>query len=736
LNHPNILTIHEVGQTESAHFIATEFIEGETLRQRLTRAPIPLIEALDITIQIASALSAAHAAGIVHRDIKPENIMVRQDGYIKVLDFGIAKLTEKTNEGEDTDPEAATKILLNTSPGIIMGTVSYMSPEQSRGLTVDARTDIWSLGVVLYEMVENRVPFAGATMSHMIVSILDKEPAPLTQHPGAPGGELERVVIKALAKDREQRYQRVSEMLIDLRHLKQEMEFQAKLRGSGQSSTEMIGRSSGEMVLVNSKPAESSSPKLATPRSTRKRKIKAIDSLAVLPFINASADADAEYLSDGITESIINNLSQLSRLRVMARSTVFRYKGREFDPQEVGQELGVRAVLLGRVVQLGQRLSIRAELVDVADGAQLWGELYQCQMADIFDVQEEIAHEIFEKLRVRLTSEQRRRLGKRHTESPEAYQAYLKGRYYWNKRTEEGLKKSTQYFQQAVEIDPAYAPAYAGLADSYALPGIAEYGLLPPREAMPRARAAAQRALEIDDTLAEAQTTLAHVRAFYDWDWPSAEQEFKQAIRLDPNYPFAHHWYALYLAAMGRHAEAIAEEARAQEIDPLSLIISKNVGTILYYAGQLDQSIEQYRKALDLDPNFARTHIYLGLAYERQEQYEEAIAEYQEALRISGGGTVLSALLGHAQALSGNRAEAIKIIDRLKEQSERQYVPAFNVALIYAGLGQNDLAFEWLDRAFEERSSWLVSLNVEPMLDSLRSDPRFTGLLSRLGLAS
>ena len=463
---------------------------------------------------------------------------------------------------------------------------------------------------------------------------------------------------------------------------------------------------------------------------------EALSALAVLPFINAGADPEAEYLSDGITDSIINNLSQLPQLRVMARSTVFRYKGRESEPREVGQELRVRAVLVGRVVQLGERLSIRAELVDVADGSQLWGECYQSQMADIFDVQEQIAREIFEKLSVRLSSEQHRRLARRHTESTEAYREYLKGRYYWNKRTEEGLKKSRQHFQQAVEIDPAYAPAYAGLADSYALPAIAEYGLLPPKEAMPRAKAAASRALEINDGLAEAQTTLAHVRAFYDWDWPGAEQEFQQAIKLDPNYAFSHHWYALYLAAMGRHAEAIAEEERAQEIDPLSLIISKNVGTILYYAGHLDQSIEHYRKTLELEPNFARTHIYLGLAYERKGMFEEAIAEYQQALWISGGGSVLSALLGHAQALSGNRAEANKIIVKLKEQSERQYVPAFNIALIYAGLGENDLAFEWLDRAFDERSSWLVSLNVEPMLDSLRPDPRFAGLLRRLGLAS
>ncbi|MCA1849770.1 MAG: winged helix-turn-helix domain-containing protein, partial [Acidobacteria bacterium] len=311
---------------------------------------------------------------------------------------------------------------------------------------------------------------------------------------------------------------------------------------------------------------------------------EAIDSLAVLPLANACADPSWEYLSDGITESLINTLSQVPELRVVPRSTVFRYKGRDVDPQEAGRELGVRAALAGRVCQIGNMLIVQVDLIDVANQAQLWGEHYRREMSDIFDVQEEVAREIFGKLRVRLTSEQRRRLGKRQTESTEAYQAYLKGRYHWNKRTEDGLKKSTQYFQEAVEIDPAYAPAYAGLADSYALPAIAEYGLLPPREGMPRAKAAASRALEVDETLAEAQTTLAHVRAFYDWDWPGAELEFLRAIELNPDYAFSHHWYALYLTAMGRHAEAIAEEGRAQEIDPLSLIINKNVGTILYYA--------------------------------------------------------------------------------------------------------------------------------------------------------
>jgi TolB-like protein/Tfp pilus assembly protein PilF len=477
-------------------------------------------------------------------------------------------------------------------------------------------------------------------------------------------------------------------------------------------------------------------PTAARPATRRKQSSrKAIDSIAILPLANACADPNGEYLSDGITESLINSISQLPTLRVVPRSTVFRFKGREMDPQEVGRELGVRAVLAGRVCQIGEVLMVQADLIDIVNDAQLWGEHYKRKMTDIFDVQEEIAREITEKLRLKLTSEQKKRLNKRYTVNPEAYQAYLKGRYYWNKRTEDGLKRGTHYFQQAVEIDPAYALAYAGLADSYALPGIAEYGLLPPKEAMPKAKAAAVKALEIDKTLAEAQTTLAHVRAFYDWDWAGAEQEFKRAIELNPGYAFSHHWYALYLAAMGRHREALAEEIRAQEIDPLSLIINKNVGTILYYAGRLDQSIEQYQKALELDPNFVRTHFYLGLAYLQKGMYEEAIAEYQKALSISGGVTVLMALLGHAYALSGRAGEAIKIISELKEQSDARYVPAFNIAMIYVGLGEKDQAFGWLDKAYDERSSWLVSLKVEPMFDSIRSDPRFGNLVRQVGLA-
>jgi TolB-like protein/Tfp pilus assembly protein PilF len=460
-----------------------------------------------------------------------------------------------------------------------------------------------------------------------------------------------------------------------------------------------------------------------------------IDSLAILPFINLSPNPEMEYLSDGIAESVINKLSQLSKLRIMAWSTTFRYKGREVDPQEIGRKLNVRVVLLGRVIQVGDCLSIKTELVNTADGTQLWGEQYTRKLSDIFDLEGEISQEISKQLRLKLTGEEQKRLTKHYTENEEAYQLYLKGRYYWNKQIEVGLKKSAECFGQAIKLDPSYALAYAGLADTFAVRGIAEYGLIDPRQAMPKAKAAAIRALQLDETLAEAQTTLAHVKAFYDWDWAGAEREFKRAIELNPTYAFSHHWYALFLAAMGRHAEAIAEERRAQELDPLSLIINKNVGTILYYAGEYDRSIEQYRKGIEWDPDFVRTHLYLGLAYEQKGMYGGAIVEYQKAVTLSNGNTVIKALLGHACAMSGKRAAAIGILNELVQLQMQRYVPAFNLAIIYLGLGNKDQAFEWLERAYKERSSWLVSLKVEPMFDSLRADPRFQDLLRRVGLA-
>jgi len=765
LNHPNILTIFEIGQADDVHFIATEFIEGETVRQHMASTRMELRDVLDVAIQVASALAAAHQAGIVHRDIKPENIMLRRDGYVKVLDFGLAKLAERPVPVADADALTIAKV--NTDPGTVLGTANYMSPEQARGLAVDARTDIFSLGVVLYEVIAGRVPFAGATTTDVIIAIVEKEPGPLIRYAPDVPAELERIVTKALAKDREERFQTAKDLLIDLRRLKQRLEFEAELERSIHpevSGATTVTRTDAQAILETAKGPVTRTGEIGAARPTSSaeylineiRRHKggvvlalatlimavagivyfggrdtAINSVAVLPFVNVGADPNTEYLSDGITESLINSLSQLPNLAVMSSTSVFHYKGREIDPLAVGRELKVKAVLTGRVVQRGDNLWISAELVDVNTNHHIWGGQFNRKLADIIVVQEEIAKQISEKLRLRLTGEETARLTKRHTENTEAYQLYLKGRYWWNKRTEESLKKGIEYFNQAIAQDPSYALAYAGLADSYNL--LPRYGSLPPGEAFPKAKAAATRALELDDALAEAHTSLAYASVFYDWDWSGAEREFKRAIELNPTYATAHHWYALYLAAKGRLDEAITEMKRAQELDPLSLIINSNFGRILYYARQYDQAIEQYRKTLDLDQNFVEAHLRMAQAYQQQGMYADAISELQKVITLSQGSTG-KGMVGYVYAASGKKAQAQQVLDELKGQAKQGYVSAYDLALIYLGLGDKDQAFKWLQQAYEERNVLLVYLKVDPMFDSLRSDRRFQNLLQRIGL--
>jgi TolB-like protein/Tfp pilus assembly protein PilF len=734
LAHPNVCVIHEVDETaDGYHFITMEHVEGKTLRERIGRARMSLEEALDTSVQVASALAAAHAAGIVHRDIKPENIMLRPDGQIKVLDFGLAKLTE--GQSAFLDPQATTKLLVKTEPGMILGTVSYMSPEQVRGsLDVDARADIWSLGVLLYEMVTGRLPFEGATPSHTIVAITDQKPPPLSRYLQGVPEALEEVVKGALAKDPEARYQTARELLAELKKLKQRIE---------------VGVELGRCVLPESARSETMTGK----RYKRKVALALVAvvvivagiayfyfarggasgaSLAILPLVNASADPNMEYLSDGITESLINSLSQLPQLRVVARTTVFQYKGRDVDPQEIGRNLKVNAVLTGKVLQRGDTLVIQVDLVDTADGSQLWGEQYNRKQSDILAVQQDIAREISQKLRLRLTGEEQRQVVKSYTQNTDAYHAYWKGRYFWNQRTEAGLKKGIAYFQKAIDLDQNYALAYSGLADSYTTLGY--FSSLAPHDSFPHAKKAATTALELDRTLAEPHTSLAYAKLYYDWDWDGAETHFKEAIKLNPNYATAHHWYSVYLTASERHPEALAEIQRAQELDPLSLIIATDIGFESYYSGQYDQAIKQLQFVLEMKPDFPLAHLWLGRAYQEKAMYDEAVAEYQKAEAALQNWVPAKAAIGNAYGLWGKKAKAQRVLDELNELAKQRYVTPYGTALVYAGLGEKDQAFAALDEAYRQRSHWLVWLKLDPRWAQLRTDPRFAELVRRIGL--
>jgi eukaryotic-like serine/threonine-protein kinase len=764
LNHPNIITIYDIEQVDGLHFIVTEYVEGQTLRNLMPATRVSMAEALEIAIQVAGALAAAHRAGIVHRDIKPENIMLREDGVVKVVDFGLAKLAEQ--QTPTLDSEAPT--IFTTDPGTIMGSVSYMSPEQTRGKPVDTRSDIFSLGVVIYEMVAGSSPFEGETPSDVIASILRTEPLPLAHYSPDIPAELERIVAKALAKDKEERYQTAQDLLIDLKRLKQPQKIEAQMQrsaspnsgidssmtGGGEAAANLEG--AGGIGQVSVAGTVLSAEYLAG--AIKRHKIRAalvlavlalivavivyhalqtsdaaIDSIAVLPLVNMGSDPNAEYLSEGIADGIANSLAQLPGLRVVPLSKVSRYKDREVDPQEVGHKLGVRSVLVWRIAQRGDGLNIRTELVDVANVSRLWGQQYDLKLSDLLSVQEEISRKISERLGLSLTGEQQRRLTRRYTENTEAYQLYLQGRYQWNRRSDEGLKKGIEYFKQAIDLDPSYGLAYAGLADCYNLLGVPDVaGTLAPREAFPKAKVAALKALEIDDALAEAHNSLAFVRFWFEWDWPGADREFKRAIELNPNYATTRHWHAIYLMTVGRNEEAIAEMRRAQELEPLSLIINTNLGWAFYNARQYDQAIEQYQRTLEMDADFANARLRLGEAYEQKGMYEDAATEYQKAVTLSRWNQRMVGSLGHAYAASQKKDEARKVVQELKENSKVRYVSPITIALVYVGLGQKDEALAWLERGYEERESGMMLRN--PQFDSLRSDPRFDTLMRKIGL--
>ena len=690
LNHSSIVTVYDIGQLDQLHYIAIEFIDGQTLRQRMVDAPLAVPEALHLATSVAAALQAAHEAGIVHRDIKPENIMLRADGVVKVLDFGLAKLTEAK------PILSAATTLMQTQQGIVMGTAPYMSPEQARGLAVDPRTDIWSLGALLYEMLAGCQAFEGPTISDVMAAILTREPVTLVRYRPEVPTELEWIIKKALRKDRDERYQTAREFLADLRNLSKRLEFESQARES-----------------------------------------QTIDSLAILPLAHNDPDQTMEYFRDGISESMINALSRLPDLRVMAWCTVSQYKDRQIDPRQAGRELGVRAVVTGRVTQSTDGLVIKLEMVDVNDGSQLWGDNYHCRPSEILDAETKISSEISAKLLLRLSNEEKRQLAKRPTDNVAAYHSYLKGRYCWGKRTDEDLRQAIDYFRKAIDADPGYALAYVGLADAYLVLGSLGIATLAPKEAFPKARTALIRALEIDDTLAEAHASLAFCLGNYDWDWSACEYEFKRALELKPGYATAHHWYGfVYLAAMGRLDDAIAETKQALELDPLSSPVGSNIGLLLYLARRYDEALDQFRRNLEIHRRFVYTHWQMALAYEQCERYDEAIAAFKKAIALSGNSVFPRALLARTYALSGRKNEASALLDELSELSTQHYVSPYRIAAIYSALGDKDGAFRWLEHAYEARDGALIWLAVDPVVDNLRSDKRFSDLLNRVGLTN
>ncbi len=766
LNHPNIITIHEIGQVDGLNFIVTEFIEGKTLRRLLAKERMKLPLVLDVALQVASALTAAHAAGIVHRDLKPENIMVRPDGLCKVLDFGLAKLTE--SRSPKADSEAPTVAKVETEIGTVMGTAQYMSPEQARGLRVDARTDIFSLGVVLYEMLAGCAPFAGETTADIISVLLHNEPPRLsTVVPDVPA-ELQQIVNKALRKDRDERYQSSKSLLVDLKTLREELDFAAKLERGVPVISKGITDKNSQQAIAQPAISENAETRttIAGPTSRAEYILTAIkqhqgpfatglavllialvgvgywsykhassrgqiESIAVLPFINASGNADVEYLSDGITESLITSLSQLPHLSVKGRSSVFRYKGKEVEPQQVAAELSVQAILNGRVVQRGDDLTLYLSLVDAHNGNQIWGEQYNRKLGDLVVLQNEIARDVSQKLRVRLSGADQQKLAKNYTANTKAYELYLKGRYHLHKLTPPEIQEGISYFQQAIEIDPSYALAYAGLADAYRTSGLV--GDMPPTEYFPKAKAAAQNAIAIDDTLAEAHAELGFTIFWYDWDWNASENQFKRALELDPNSPDAHLFYAHLLSNTGRHSEGLAEVERAKALDPLDFRIKGLEAQFLVHAGKPDEALTLLHKISELLPNDWFSHMFASSAYIEKGMLAESVVEARKARELNSFNSQPAAQLSYALAKSGKQAEARGVLEELLKVSTQRYVSPGNIALAYNGLGERDKTLTWLERGFEQRDVKMVFLKVEPKWNNLRGEPRFQDLMRRVG---
>ena len=736
LNHPNIITIYAIEETDAGNFIATEFIDGHTLRERVGE-PFSLMKNVKIAIQIASALDSAHSLGIVHRDIKPANIMIRRDGIVKVLDFGLAKLT-----APPADPRNA-ETREHTAPNRVMGTVNYMSPEQAKGKTIDTRTDIFSFGVVFYQMLAGKLPFQGETSLETIGAILHKEPEPLDNYAVPP--EIAKIVSKCLRKDRDERYQTIKEVLKDLEDAKGD---------SAERNTERMvfpqEYNAPTIEIVRRKPVPkklvaislivlfvSAVGFFAFRSFTAEKQIR---SIAVMPFVNETGDQEVEYLSDGITENLIRRLSNIPELSIKARSTVFTYKGKSATAKQIGKELNVDAVLFGRLIRLDDAFKIDLELVDASTQDVLWAENYERKMNELASLESEIAINVSDNLRLKLTNAEQVQIAKTYTTNSEAQRLYLKGRFHWNKRNKEDFERSIEYFKQAIEKDPNFALAYAGLADSYAL--LPLYGNYRPKEYKPLARQAALRALELDPDLAEAHASLGYIINTYDFDWEGAEREYKTAIKLNPNYATAHQWYAEHLAFKGRTDAALLEISKALELDPFSVVINRMKGNVLGFAGRYEEAITQLKKTIALYPENSLVRFNLGDAFAAKGMYSDAIGQYLLALKLNGqrpediqkfeAAYKNNGWKGFWTAYLASLEKERKVI---QETDPNAYFESEGMAYAYAATGNKDKALEYLAKAYEERDPNMVTIRTSEVYDFLSNDPRFEELTKNIGLS-